>query len=224
MADSTRDQEQQFWALAEEWDRRGLSRRDFVRLFAAGAGTATITGILAACGGGNPTATTGTTTTTIATTTTGGGAATTTTAATTRTVTAATTRTVTAATTRTVTATGAAGAAGRAGTNLPSGGPNSTLDPIGRRGGRVTEGSFADAETMNGILSSDTSSGANIAMFSNTLLSVNPDNALPMVDLTTEVPSRENGGISGDGLVYTFRLRNDVKWHDGRPFTARDVV
>ncbi len=32
MADSTRDQEQQFWALAEEWDRRGLSRRFFTPL------------------------------------------------------------------------------------------------------------------------------------------------------------------------------------------------
>ena len=30
--------------------------------------------------------------------------------------------------------------------------------------------------------------------------------------------------ISGDGLVYTFRLRPGVKWHDGQAFTAGDVV
>ena len=30
--------------------------------------------------------------------------------------------------------------------------------------------------------------------------------------------------IGGDGLVYTFRLLPEVKWHDGEPFTAEDVV
>jgi peptide/nickel transport system substrate-binding protein len=30
--------------------------------------------------------------------------------------------------------------------------------------------------------------------------------------------------ISPDGLVYTFHLRNDVSWHDGVKFTARDVA
>ncbi|MBI4300882.1 MAG: peptide ABC transporter substrate-binding protein [Chloroflexi bacterium] len=30
--------------------------------------------------------------------------------------------------------------------------------------------------------------------------------------------------ISPDGLIYTFRLRDGVKWHDGAPFTADDVV
>ncbi|HZQ38570.1 MAG TPA: peptide ABC transporter substrate-binding protein [Dehalococcoidia bacterium] len=30
--------------------------------------------------------------------------------------------------------------------------------------------------------------------------------------------------ISPDGKSYTFKLRNDVKWHDGTPFTADDVA
>lgn len=30
--------------------------------------------------------------------------------------------------------------------------------------------------------------------------------------------------ISPDGKVYTFTLRKDVVWHDGKPFSARDVV
>lgn len=30
--------------------------------------------------------------------------------------------------------------------------------------------------------------------------------------------------VSADGLVYTFKLRQGVKWHDGAPFTADDVV
>lgn len=29
--------------------------------------------------------------------------------------------------------------------------------------------------------------------------------------------------VSKDQLTYTFKLRNDVKWHDGQPFTAQDV-
>ena len=34
----------------------------------------------------------------------------------------------------------------------------------------------------------------------------------------------ESWSVSDDGLVYTFRLRSNVKWHDGQPFTAKDVV
>ena len=33
----------------------------------------------------------------------------------------------------------------------------------------------------------------------------------------------ESWKISKDGLTYTFKLRNDVKWHDGRSFTSKDV-
>ena len=30
--------------------------------------------------------------------------------------------------------------------------------------------------------------------------------------------------VSPDGLTYTFKLQENVKWHDGKPFTAADVV
>ena len=33
----------------------------------------------------------------------------------------------------------------------------------------------------------------------------------------------EDWEVSPDGLTYTFHLREDVKWHDGEPFTAEDV-
>jgi len=43
-------------------------------------------------------------------------------------------------------------------------------------------------------------------------------------ELCTEIPSQQNGGISRDGKTITYHLRRGVKWSDGVPFTADDVV
>ncbi len=43
-------------------------------------------------------------------------------------------------------------------------------------------------------------------------------------ELATEVPTKENGGLSEDGLTWTFHIREGVKWTDGQPLTAKDVV
>jgi len=46
----------------------------------------------------------------------------------------------------------------------------------------------------------------------------------PAPSIAKEVPSKENGGISADGLTYTFKL-NDWKWSDGKGVvTAGDFV
>ena len=42
--------------------------------------------------------------------------------------------------------------------------------------------------------------------------------------LAATIPTRENGGLSADGKTVTWKLKQDVKWHDGKPFTADDVV
>ena len=42
--------------------------------------------------------------------------------------------------------------------------------------------------------------------------------------LAAEIPTKENGGLSPDGLSVTWKLKPNVKWHDGKPFTADDVV
>ena len=42
--------------------------------------------------------------------------------------------------------------------------------------------------------------------------------------LALELPTRENGGISPDGLTVTWTLRDHIRWSDGRPFTSDDVL
>lgn len=37
-----------------------------------------------------------------------------------------------------------------------------------------------------------------------------------------EIPTTANGGISADAKTYTVKLRNDVKWSDGKLVTAKD--
>ena len=54
------------------------------------------------------------------------------------------------------------------------------------------------------------------------LFNVEPDGSFSPA-LAAEVPSVENGGISEDGLKWRVKLRDDVRWHDGTPFTAEDV-
>lgn len=43
----------------------------------------------------------------------------------------------------------------------------------------------------------------------------------PAPDLALDVPTRENGGLSPDGLSYTFHLRRGIRWNSRPP---RDIV
>ncbi len=45
---------------------------------------------------------------------------------------------------------------------------------------------------------------------------------LPLI--AAKVPSIENGGISKDGLTYTFEIREGIKFHNGAVLTPEDVV
>ncbi len=74
-----------------------------------------------------------------------------------------------------------------------------------------------EPSVLNPLLSIDTASSAVIGLVYNGLLRV--DESLNYVpDLAASYT------VSEDGLRYTFYLKKNVKWHDGVPFTAQDVV
>ena len=50
----------------------------------------------------------------------------------------------------------------------------------------------------------------------------NEGNLIPI--LAAEIPSRENGGLSADGKSVVWKLKKNVNWHDGKPFTADDCL
>jgi peptide/nickel transport system substrate-binding protein len=60
-------------------------------------------------------------------------------------------------------------------------------------------------------------------IFYEPLASWDPDGTLVPV-LAAEIPSVQNGGVAKDGKSVTWKLKKGVQWHDGKPFTADDVV
>jgi len=60
-------------------------------------------------------------------------------------------------------------------------------------------------------------------IFYEPLASWDPDGNLSPV-LAAEIPTAQNGGLSKDGRTIVWKLKKDVQWHDGKPFTADDVV
>jgi peptide/nickel transport system substrate-binding protein len=83
-------------------------------------------------------------------------------------------------------------------------------------GDTIIEASIGDASYLNPILASDSASGDINGYVYNGL--VKYDKNLKLVgDLA------ESWDISEEGLVITFHLRKNVKWHDGEPFTSDDV-
>ena len=60
-------------------------------------------------------------------------------------------------------------------------------------------------------------------LFHEPLAAFDPDGTLVPI-LAAEIPTVGNGGLARDGLSVTWRLKRGVQWHDGRPFTADDVI
>ncbi len=84
---------------------------------------------------------------------------------------------------------------------------------------------FGEPELIDPTLTYETAGGQIIQQTYDTLIFYNRENAVEFVPmLATEVPSVENGGISADGMTYTFKIRPGVKFHDGTDMTPSDVA
>jgi peptide/nickel transport system substrate-binding protein len=60
-------------------------------------------------------------------------------------------------------------------------------------------------------------------IFYEPLASWDPDGNLAPI-LAAEIPTAQNGGLSKDGKSVTWKLKKNVVWHDGKPFTADDCM
>jgi peptide/nickel transport system substrate-binding protein len=84
-------------------------------------------------------------------------------------------------------------------------------------GDTIVVGSIGDASTLIPMLASDATSHEIAGLIYNGLVKYDKD-----LNLVGDLA--ESWDISRDGLVITFHLRKDVKWQDGVPFTAEDVI
>ena len=88
---------------------------------------------------------------------------------------------------------------------------------VGAHGGSLTVATISEPLTFNLAVSTDAGSGDVLGYLFEGLTETSW--------LTDEVEPAlaESWERSDDGLTWTFHLRRDVTWHDGRPFTAHDV-
>lgn len=89
--------------------------------------------------------------------------------------------------------------------------------PLPAYGDIMVEGAIGDASNLIPLLASDSASHGIAALIYNGLVKYDKD-------LNVVGDLAESWEVSRGGLVITFRLRRGVRWHDGRPFTARDVL
>ncbi len=85
---------------------------------------------------------------------------------------------------------------------------------------RISTGRF---DNLNTVISAGGSS-IYLAYLWGAFLFIADDKMSIVPELATQIPTNANGGISADGLTITYHLRRGVKWHDGAPFSADDVI
>jgi peptide/nickel transport system substrate-binding protein len=95
--------------------------------------------------------------------------------------------------------------------------------PARGQGGGLTLLYFQAPTMVNPHLSSGTKDLSASRITYEPLASFNKDAEL-IPFLAAEVPSLENGQVAADGTSVTWKLKQDVKWADGEPFTADDVL
>src|SRR4051794_13261425 len=114
-----------------------------------------------------------------------------------------------------------AGAAGLAAPGL-LGTPAFAQKVPAKPSGRIVVGLGQEPTVFNPLMAHiEVDDGVHFSVF-DALFRIDPKGEI-QPNLAVEVPNQKNGGISEDGLKWHLRLRDDVRWHDGKPFTAEDV-
>ena len=85
-------------------------------------------------------------------------------------------------------------------------------------GGQLVLSTTSDPKTFNDITAQETSSSLVTSYIFEGLVRLNAQTLKPEPNLA------ESWEVSEDGLTWIFHLRRDVRWNDGQPFTAEDVV
>jgi peptide/nickel transport system substrate-binding protein len=111
-----------------------------------------------------------------------------------------------------------------ASTGLVQAQPRSAFTPSKRGGGGHLRTLWWQAPTLlNPHFATGTKDQDASRVFYEPLASFDPEgNVVPV--LAAEAPTVQNGGVAKDGKSVTWKLKRGVSWHDGKPFTADDVV
>lgn len=91
--------------------------------------------------------------------------------------------------------------------------------PVGKYGGVFVSSTIGEGpKTFNPFNTKDATSATMAEMMFDGLVSSRPDNGAVVPKLAKSFE------ISPDGKTYIFKLRRGIKWSDGKPITADDVV
>jgi peptide/nickel transport system substrate-binding protein len=99
-----------------------------------------------------------------------------------------------------------------------------TFNPTKRGGGGPLRVLWWQSPTLlNPYFATGTKDSDGSRIFYEPLAGYDPEGNLVPV-LAADIPSVANGGLSKDGTWVVWNLKKGVQWHDGKPFTADDVV
>src|SRR5215207_10366494 len=92
------------------------------------------------------------------------------------------------------------------------------LEEPTHRGGQLIYGSISDIDTLNGMLVGDVFTATVTNLLFEPLVTTSPIDGQPAPALA------DSWEMAPDGMVFTFHLNRDARWHDGADVTADDAV
>jgi peptide/nickel transport system substrate-binding protein len=90
------------------------------------------------------------------------------------------------------------------------------------RPGHLRFAAAADPKNLDPVLASQQPT-LELSMFLFSYSVRYDEKAEPVPDALREIPTIQNGDVSRDGLTLRYKLRPNMKWHDGAPVTSKDL-